>query len=369
MFINKDISKKDKIILNKLGKDADTPLHDLMRCAHYKRKSSVYNRIRHLREENFLYGPYFDINYNAIGENKLYSIFVIVEYVPLHRKVVLEAMKAIDCWTMIYPVRTAQNYLGIYRCNNWNWIARLFRLMKKWKWIKEYSILKSECKWIVQNPDFFADFLPPRKYHPMQGEIPSYHFPDLEVDMEFANIDIIILKHLFRKTCHLTEIRDMEYKRYGLKLKYHDLKRHYKKLIKNKILIKKYYLIFPLPADMCSLFFLFSRGKDLDSHIRLIANFGNDLRFNNTFTVTGDTVISYYVSHPLLEGKILGLLEDKVKFANIYGIKTYPSSELFTQTLNDEYFDIKSQRWIFPYSKLEEQFFTLKKEYEDSNTY
>lgn len=360
MLINKDIPGNDKIILNMLGKNADTPISELLLYTKYKRKSSVYNRIRKLREENYLFGPYFDINCNAIGTNKLYIIFVFAEYDPVSRDVVLEAMKKINCWTMIYPIRTAESYLGVYRCNNWNYIATLFNLMKKWGWLKEYSVHKSEYRWVRQNPDFFGDFLPPQNYQVPEGKLPHYYYEDVKVDSEFTKTDLIVLKYLSRKTCHLTEIRDFEYYYYGIKLKYHDIKRSYEKLRKNDILIQKNFLIYPLPVDMCSRFFLFTRGRNFKSHLNMMVHFGKGLRLTKEFIVVGTEVVSYFTAHPLLEGKILGIVENNMTYANIYGIKTYPSTELFTQTFNDDYFDIDSQRWIFPYLEFREELRKLK---------
>jgi DNA-binding Lrp family transcriptional regulator len=365
MFINKDITETDKIILNEIGKNADTPISDLLLHTKYKRKSSVYNRIRNLREEKYLFGPYFDINFNAIGTNKLFSIFVFAQYNLNYKDVVLEAMRIINCWTMLYPVRTAEFYLGVYRCNNWNFIANLFNLMKQWGWLKDYTVHKSEFRWILQNPNFSGEFMPPRNYKIPKGELPQYSYEDLELDFEFAKTDLVVLKYLSRKTCHLTEIRDLEYQNYGLQLKYHDLKRSYQRLKQSRILIEKNFLIFPFPSDMCSLFFLFSKGKRVESNLEIITNFGRDLRVTKGIIPTSSEVISYFAAHPLLEYKILGILEDKVKYANIYGIKTYPSSELLVQSFNDDYFDIENQRWIFPYSQLKEKIQILREENEE----
>lgn len=361
MFINKDIPENDKIILNKLGKNADTSIQELLSHTQYKRKSSIYNRIRKLREEKFLFGPYFDINYNSIGSNKLYSVFVFAEYNPVYREVVLEAMKKINCWIMIYPVRTVEVYLGIYRCNNWNYLASLFKLLKQWGWLKEYAVYKSEYRWIMQNPDFFSEFMPPQNYQIPGGRIPHYCYEDIQIDSEFTKTDLIILKHLSRRTSHLTRIRDLEYSYYGLKLRYHDLKRSYQRLIQTGILIKKNFIISPLPHDMCSLFFLISKRKSTES-LEMIANFGRDLRLNKTLIMTGGKVISYFLSYPLLEGRILGILDNNGIDAKIYGIKTYPSNELLGQTFNDDYFDLENQKWIFPYFKFREELKKLKEE-------
>ncbi len=359
MFINKDIPENDKIILNNLGKSADTPISQLLSCTKYRRESSIYNRIRKLRRENYLFGPLLNVNYNAIGRNKLYSIFVFAEYEPAYKEVALEAVKRINCWIMIYPVRTARVYLSIFRCNNWNYIATLFGLMKKYGWLKSYSVHKSEHQWMVQNPDFFGNFLPSQNYQIPQDGLPRYHFEDLEIDFEFTKSDLVVLKHASAKTCSLTEMRNLEYRYYGLKLKYHDLKRSLEKLKNFRILLEKYFILFPLPLDLCSLFFLVSRGKNFGSHLKTIANFGKDLRLNKTLIVVGKDIISYFLAYPLLEGRILGLLEDSVD-AEIYGIKTYPSSELLVQTLNDDFFELNAQKWIFPFSKFEEEIKKLK---------
>ncbi len=364
MLTNKDISTNDKIILEKLGKDADIPVSDLLLCTKYRRKSSIYNRIRNLEKEKYLYGPYFDINYNAIGTNKLYSVFVLAEYNQPYRAMVLNAMKKINCWTMIYPVRTAEVYLGVYRCNNWNYVASLFNLMKKWDWLKAYSVHSSEHRWIVQNPDFFGGFIPPHNYQIPGGEPPQYWYENLGADVEFTEVDLVVLKYMSRKTIHLTQIRDLEYHYYGLKLKYHDLKKSYEKLRQNRILIKRFFIIFPLPTDICSFFFFISKGRNFRSHLNLITHFGKDLRLTKVFIVTGNKIIVYFMTHPLLEGRILGILENEVDYANIYGIKTYPSTELFTQTFNDYYFDLDNQRWTFPYSEFKEEIEKLKEKKE-----
>lgn len=367
MLINKDISKNDKIILNRLGKDAETPISELLQHAKYRRKSSVYNRIRNLREEGYLYGPFFNIDYNAIGANKLYSVFVFAEYNHPYKDEVLEAMKTINCWIMIYPVRTVGSYLGVYRCNNWNYIASLFNLMKKWKWLKDFSIHKSEHRWIKQNPDFFGGFLPPPNYQIPEGEFPAYHFDDVEAGFEFSKIDLIVLKYLSTKTCQLTKIRDLEYYFYGVKLKYHDLKRSYENLKETRILLGKEYLMFPLPANICSLFFLITRKKNFKSHLNMITHFGEGLRLTRTLVVVGREVISYFSAHSLLEGKILGILEDNEIRANIYGIKTYPSTEFSVQSFNDDHFDIENQRWVFPYSTFREKLEELKEKKENND--
>jgi len=364
MFINKDIPENDKIILNKLGKNVDTPISDLLLHTKYKRKSSIYNRMRNLREQKYLYGPYFTINYNAIGVNKLYSVFVFANYNPVYRTVVLEAMRKIDCHTMIYPVRTAEIYLGIYRCNNWNYIASLFKQMKKWGWLKGYSVRKSEYKWIIQNPNFFGDFVPPPDYQIPGGELPDYCYEDVDSDFEFTSIDLTVLKYLSVRPYRLTQIRDMEYQYRDAQLKYCDLKRSYEKLLQNRILLEKNFVIFPLPLDMCSLFFFISRGKNFRSHLEMIAHFGKDLRLNKTMIVVGNEIISYFLTYPLLEGKILGIIGNKLNFANIYGIKTYPSNELSRKSFNDNYFDLNNQKWIFPYSQFREELKKLKEKNE-----
>ena len=364
MFINKDIPENDKIILKKLGENADIPVSDLLSYTKYRRKSSVYNRIRKLREQEYLFGPYFDINYNAIGMNKLYSIIVLAEYNLLHKDEVLEAMRKINCWTMIYPVRTAEAYLGIYRCNNWNYLAQLFKLMKKWGWLKNYTVHKSEYQWVTLHPDFFGDFLPPPNYQIPEGELPHYRYEDAKTGYEFTKTDLVVLKYLSRITCRLTEIRDLEYYYYGLKLKYHDLKRSFERLRQSRILLKKNYLLFPLPADICSLFFLFSKGKNFKSHLGMIANFGKGLRLAQTSIVIGREVISYFSATPLLEGKILGIIENNGIQANIYGIKTYPSSEFLIQSFNDDYFDLNIQKWIFPFSNFRGELEKLKEKSE-----
>ena len=364
MLINKDIPVDDKIILNKLGKDADTPLRDLLSCTKYKSESSIYNRIRTLRKEQYLSGPFLDINYNAIGRNKLFSVLVLAEYDLLHKDAVLEAMKKIDCYTMIYPVRTAEAYLGIYRCNNWNYIAQLFRLMMNWGWLKDYSVHKSEYRWIRQNPNFFGDFLPPSNCQVPEEELPRYCYENLETDFELTEIDLVILKYLSRKTIHLTQIRDFEYHYFGLKWKYHDLKRSFEKLRGTGILMEKFFRMFPLKADMCTFFFLFSKGRNFKSHLSTMANFGKELRLTKILIVTSTTMISYFMAHPLLETKILGTIEDNVNYVHFYGIKTYPSTELFVQTLNDNYFDLNSQKWIFPYSKFQDDIRKLREKKE-----
>lgn len=367
MLISKDISENDKIILDNLGSNADTPISELMAYTKYRRKSSIYNRIRNLKKEKYLFGPYYDINFNAIGTNKLYSIFVFAKFHPLYKDVVLEAMREIDCYTMIYPVRTVEAYLGIYRCNNWNYIAQLFRLMKKWGWLKEYSVHKSENRWIRQYPNLFGDFLPSQDCQIPQGELPHYWYEDLKTDIELTRTDLIVLKHLSRKTCHLSEIRDLEYYYFGLKLKYQDIKKSYEKVIHTGLLMRKHFLIYPLPVDMCSRFFIFSKGRTFESHLSMIAHFGKGLRLTKEFMVVGREVISYFTAHPLFEAKILGIIEDFVEYANIYGIRTYPTSELFTKTFDDDYFDVDTQRWFFPYSTIRENLKKLKekKERED----
>lgn len=364
LLINRDVHENDKIIMNMLGRNADTPLSELLKRTKYKRKSSVYKRIRNLREEEYLFGPYFDINYNVIGKNKLFSVFVFADYNLHVKELVLEAMKTINCWTMIYPVRTAESYIGIYQVNNWNYIASLFNLMKKWGWLKSYSVHKSEHRRLIQNPNFFGDFLPPPDYCIPDEEYPPYSYEDVETDFKFSKIDLIIIKHLSRQTCHLSRIRDLEYQYYGLKLKYQDLKSSYEKLETSGVLIKKIYLMFPLPANMCTFFFLYSKGKNLESHLRMIANFGKDLRLTKTVTVFGKEVITYFSAHPLLEGKILGLLENTDIYANVYGIKSYPSTELLVQTFNDDYFDVDNQRWVFPYLEFKEEINELKEKKE-----
>lgn len=370
MFINKDIPENDKIILNKLGKNADMPVSELLAYTNYKRKSSVYNRIRKLREDEYLFGPYFDVNYNAIGTNKLFSIFVFAEYDPLFKNAVLEAMKKIDCWTMIYPVRTAEIYLGVYRCNNWNYIASLFNLLNKWGWLNEYSVHKSENRWITQNPNFFGDFVPPPQYQICKEELLPYSYRNLEPDVDFTETDLTVLKYLSRKTIHLTEIRDLEYHYFSKKLKYHDIKRSYQKLRSAGILLRKDFLIYPLPVNMCSPFFLLTGGKHFESHLQMITSFGKELRLAKKLIVVGKKVISYFITHPLIEGRILGILENvaapeiDVSDAKIYGIKTYPSTELFSKTFNDDYFDVDHQRWFFPYSEIKEEIQLLKEKKE-----
>ena len=71
-------------------------------------------------------------------------------------------------------------------------------------------------------------------------------------------------------------------------------------------------------------------------------------------------MISYFLTHPLLERKILGIVEDELTYSNVYGVKTYPSNELLRQSFNDDYFDLRVQKWFFPYSKFRKELEGIK---------
>lgn len=359
----KKLNRKEKQILNILGKDPNASVKELMDATGYKWPSTVSQKIDKFEKMGYLRkGPYYDLNLSSVGRNQLYYVYTDIRFSSENRDLIFNLIKQFECWRWIYPTIDTNRFLVHFQVNHYNQIGKLFTPLKE-EGILSYEMLTSQNRWILFNPDFFGKEIPVLKEPDLDRPLPEITYPDLNVSMGWREVDLRLMQYLQIRTDNLRKIQRMEYKMYGNFWEYHQLKHSYRKITESGIVCTKSHHLNPYPLDECSTLLLFLECKDHTFLLQLMHQFAEEGRIHKSYTLAGDTGLMFLWASPLFMLNLLRYFDEfpdlEVKVAPL---RTHSSRYLDKQSFHAEHFDVETQRWVFPYSKYEKDVqATLKK--------
>jgi len=359
---------------------------------YYNYVSTVKTTI--LEKKGYLAGPYYYLNFRKISKVPVNRLLIFIlfnkKYTYSH---IIKLIKNIECWSFFYPLQEStfnEMIVSIYSTNH-DKILKIMKYFKDQEIIYHYSVYELNGNLNTYNPKFH---MPGSKENEeTRYDIDSIQFnndelkPDFSEDelnqkyVKLSNLDTRLLMYLqsgFKNTelsklmKHDAKIKDSNGDNpfvWG----YNSWRYSYEKIKKNN-LIKKFYIVYPLPKNLCSYFFMLIKGNDLKETKMLASNVGantrtlksgNLVRSLNEHNKNEIYWCAHIRSHPIFMHKISCLLDiPQVQEKNILHARSvskhqnekYPVPYMNyyieqSLSLENEYYDHKKQAVNYDYDK------------------
>ena len=195
--------------------------------------------MKELREAGYIRGPYYHINLNAVGKNRIYNIFTEIRFNPKQYDTVFQLINCIDCWEWILPTIQGDTLFVVFRADYYSYLTRLLTLVKNAGFI-EYQAYSSQNRWFVQNPDFFGETFP--SLTDLFEEVTiDLAYPERTLDTPLRFIDLKVMQYLQVRTCNISEIQRIQKREYGQFWRRNQIKYAIEKIIDAGIAERKHY--------------------------------------------------------------------------------------------------------------------------------
>lgn len=391
----RDLSKREKLLLQLMGKYPDLTNEELSRIIGFKYAEYVSTLQKKLRKREYLVGPFMFPDWKRIFRNKVFRVYAFIMFDKTY-DCIKSLLKEIDCWYIFYPLEEGifRKYLvGFFNTDTEN-LRKIFDYLKNEGIIHYYHLFEQEDNWEIINPTFLIDDAEAPIEPDFEHLLDETSIPDLTYG-SFTSISLdkvaqLLITHLCvgREGCDLKKIvryeknyrkeqrtilkemlrkEKQEKTRKKLKAGLRELKGDlslkefrevYQLLIEHGVLQKVYY-IWPFPRSTCSTFWLFLKGDSLEASKRAIFNFGREVRiFTRVCLVqsveTGERYGAVFATgDPFLGGKLMKALDqhDEIKDRKLFPVRSYPASYWEGQTVSIEgYYNPETQTLDYPYN-------------------
>ncbi|MBU6998039.1 MAG: hypothetical protein HXS51_01275 [Theionarchaea archaeon] len=346
------LNDTEKKLLTLLGKDCSLSRSRLQHYLQYRRMNTVSSKIAHLRKAGYMRGPFYHINLNAVGKNRVYNILAEIRFDPREYSSAFELVTVIDCWEWIFPTMQGDTLFIVFRSNYYAYLTRLLSLIKQAGLIT-YEVHSSQNRWFVQNPDFFGEIIP-QVSSGFKDVTIDLAYPGPHSDISWRFIDLQVMQYLQVKTCTISEIQRIEKRVYGRFWRRSQIKYSMEKICGAGIAERKHYNISPFPW-VESLGFLLLVEGDPEDVVRFVVNFGQDCRMYKAYTVCRDMGFIWCVTSPQVGPELMNTLGSLSPRINIRCLQLKSVHDPLKRSFNDEHFDIETQRWTFPFAKYKEE--------------
>jgi DNA-binding Lrp family transcriptional regulator len=350
------LTDSEKELINILGKMPRTTPKELLNYTKYKWVSTVVRKLDRLKEQDIIWGPYYQVDYGKLCKNSLHILVYIIEFSQSYETVISYLTMIEPKW--IYPVLSSYKkllHVGFISSNDKKMIS-IMNMLKKNNIITDYVVRTCTYKWITENPNFFGDYNPP-----LDNLLDSCVIPDMAYrhhDTNWNQCDIRILPYLQvgYKGAKLIEILRAERNLYSREWKYPQIKYSRRKMIK-KGLIEIKYSISPFPRNKCAHFILFLKTEDIPLTKRILCNFAKKERVFKEYTLCEEWGMVTCQSHPVLLTDLMQKLDsvNEITEKELYQLRSYPGKYFFKQSFEDKYYDFDSQTLEYPYNIYKEK--------------
>lgn len=350
------LNEKEKQILNILGQNPNVTVKELTNVTGYKWPSTISQKIDKLEKLGYLSkGPYYDLNLSSVGKNQLYSVYADIKFPSQNRDLVFNLIKQFECWRWIFPTIDTNRFFVFFQVNHYNQIGKLLNLLRE-KNVISYEMFTSQNRWILINPNFYGEEIPKLEDPDLDKCLPDIAYPDVTLDIVWKEIDLRLMQYLQVRTDNLRKIQKLEYQQFGNFWKYHQLKHSFKKIVDSEIICGKSYHMRPYPLNECSTLLLFLESKDHKFLLHIMHQFAEGGRIHKGYTLAGNTGVIFLWSSPRF---MLNLMHYFDEFSDlevtVLPLRTHDSKYSANQSFHAEHFDLENQRWVFPYSKYENE--------------
>lgn len=356
MTKNEEISKREKQLLNIIGKSAHLSYKEILTLTEYKREEIISKKIKKLRGLDIIRGPYYDINLSAVGTNQVYNIYADITYNPENRDTVFTILKAIPGIRWIFPVQQEDRFFIQVQCNHYSLTGRLLAFLHNKK-LLEYWMTASKNRWIKMNPDFFGPLIPDTKNVSAAGELPDVSYSSAKPKIKWNRADLIFMQYLQAETDAVTRIQNTEYKEYKRFWKYDEIQNSLRKIRVSGILQSKDFHISPYPRNRCCTFLLLLKAPQEKYLLRVLHNFGQGCRIHKSYTVAGDIGFLFCWASTEIVPEIVALFDkiENITIKRVYYLRMHTDKHLYGSSFESELFDIEKQKWTFPYLSVKKE--------------
>jgi DNA-binding Lrp family transcriptional regulator len=357
------ISKKEKCLLNEIGKNANLSYRDILSIVGYKRENIISKKIRKLRELDILRGPYYDINLGAVGKNQIYNIYADMTYLPEDRDLVFSVAKHMLGVLWIFPVQQEDRFFTQFQCNHYSIIGKLLKFLAKKKLIT-YRMVASKNRWIKMNPNFFGPPIPDARTLSVPCTLPDISYSCVNPGIIWNRTDLIFMQYLQARTDSKPRIREIEYKEFGRFWTYDQIQHSFRKIVDSKIIQSKDFYISPYPRSECCTFVLLLEASQKKSLLRVMHNFGKGCRIHKSYTMAGDFGFLFCWASTKIMPEIIELFDtvSDITTKGVYYLRTHKGKYLYGSSFEAELFNVQNQRWEFPYLRVKKEIENLIEE-------
>ena len=352
------LAKKEKELLNVLGRHPDSSMKELVNNTRYKWVSTVEKKIEQFRNQNMLMGPICNVELSKLCKNTIHRLFCILELNHDYESVTTY-LTLIKPLVWVYPVLSPHKKLLLvsFFSSDTTKLKSLLQLLKDNDIIADFIVRVHCCRRINELPDFFGDPLPP-----LDNLLDTCELPDVSFgcyDTTWTECDIKVLSYLqggYEETTFL-EILRKERKLHNRNWTYEQIKGSYEKMI-NHGLIKKQYYIHPYPLDQCADFFLFIKTEDIHLTRKILHNFARGGRIYREYVMCDEWGTIGCISHPLFPVNLMHELDkiDEIKKKELYRVRSViPGICYVGQHSEFDYYDVETQILQYPYDVYREQ--------------
>ncbi len=346
------LTEQEKRLLTLIGENPSLSLPQLQNGLQYKRANTVSKKMRDLKNAGYILGPYYHINLNAVGKNRIHNVLAEVRFDPKQYDAVFELITCIDCWEWIFPTIQGDTLFVVFRANYYTYLTRLLSILKD-SGLIEYHVCSSQNRWFIQNPNFFGNVFP-EVTNLFEDVTIDLTYPKGVRDMKWRFIDLKVMQYFQVKTCSISEIQRIEKKKYGRFWRRSQIKYTIEKIIDAGIAERKHYNISPYPRDRCYAFLLLVEG-DAANVQKFIVNFGKGCRIYKIFTMCKDMGFVLCWTSPQVGPVLMITLEELYPRIETRCLQVKSMYHPLKKSFNDEHFDFESQRWTFPYKEYKEK--------------
>ena len=349
------LNDNEKKLLTVLGRHPELPLQELINYTGYTLASSITRKIKQFKKENMIIGPTYSVDYGKLCKNSIRQLFCIIELENAY-STVIDYLKLIEPLVWVYPVLSSHKKLlmaGFLSSNNKKMIS-LFNLLKDAKIITDFIVHVRRYKIIIENPDFFGDPVPS-----LDDLLTPCEFPDISFGHHhtvWSDCDITTLSYLqggYERVA-LTDILKKEEK-LNMNRTYEQIKYSYKKITKNKLITKMYY-IHPYPLEQCADFYLFLQIDEREIIQQLLGNFARGGRIHREYTLLDEGGMMGCICHPQFVLTLMHKLDsiDEIKKKELYHIRSFSQGVLYTGAYGEfKYYNVNKQTLEYPYHLFE----------------
>ena len=354
------ITDSEKRLLHAVGSNPNASLKQLLEYTGYKWERTLKRKLKQLKEQDILSGPYYYINYRRLCKSPLYKVLCIVESNQDY-ETIISYLKVIEPLLWIYPVLSPhKRVLNVFYYSTDNKaMADILQVLKEHGIITDYIFRILHYRGPIENPNLFGDFDPP-----LDNLLDPCDIPDMSSqhhDTHWNECDIAILPYVERGT-QLIEILRKE--NHNSKTRtYEQIKYSREKMVKNG-LIEKLYMFNPFPLDQCLRFRLFLRTEDVALTHRIVHNFARGERVSKQcglYVGWGDINIwgsASCTAHPSFLKDLMHKLDavEEIVEREVYQIRSFPHKKyFFSQPSRLDYYDVETQTMEYPYHVYEER--------------
>ncbi len=350
------LTEHEKKLLTLVGEDPSLSRSDLQHLLQYKRVNTVSIKLKMLRRAGYVKGPYYHINLNAVGENRIHNVFAEVQFQPRQYDLVFELVTSINCWEWFFPTIQGNTFFIFFRSNYYAYLTRLLSIVKDAGLI-EYQAYSSQNRLFAQNPNFLGRVFPSvdNLFENTTIDLP---YPKKEHDTEWRFIDLKVMQYMQVRTCSIGEIQRMERKLFERFWRRNEIKYSFEKIVNSGVAERKHYNISPYPRNECYAFLLLVEG-DTQDVVKFMVNFGKACRMYKVFTMCRDVGFLWCLTSPQLGPELMNTLESLSPRIRTRCLQLKSAYHPLKRSFNDEHFDFETQRWTFPFTKYKEQIETI----------